>query len=59
MRKNEECLNDNWTISTDPTYVQLESLEKGKGHKNMFVGLLAENFPQLVKSVKPQIQEAQ
>lgn len=33
--KNEQSLNKNWTISTDLTYVWLESLEKGEEHKNV------------------------
>ena len=40
------------TIQTNLMYVQLEFLEKGDAHRNMSVGILAENFPQLVKSTK-------
>ena len=33
------------TIQTNLMYVQLEFLEKGDAHRNMSVGILAENFP--------------
>lgn len=41
------------TIATDLTYVQLESLENKERHKNMFAGVLVEDFPYLMKSAKP------
>lgn len=47
------------TISTDLTYVHLEFLEKGETQRNIFVGILVGIFPWLMKSEKPQIQEAQ
>lgn len=33
------------TMVTDLTYIKLESLENEERHKNMFVGVLVENFP--------------